>query len=293
MTFNSPPDGRTDRASHDERASARRRRRARGFTLTELIVVIGIIVLVLSIATPMIARAWRQGDRVRTAADLQAIATALEAYRQDHGDYPEVAPPPTPGVTGFDGARTLCRALIGQLDTDGIAGPGFRKRQSPGSDGRPGTADDVYGGRNYGPYLAADKFRLDDPLPKPGEPSTNLAGYAMLDRYNRPILYYRAVGRPNIRLARGFFGVAADKSLYNADDNLAIKRVDLAPVLGDINANGMIDGNESPAHEGPYILWSAGPDETFGAQASAAPPVTGPVDAKDVAKCDDITNFRQ
>ena len=90
-------------------SSTPRPAKRRGFTLTEMLVVIGIIVLVLSIATPMIARAWRQGDRTRMAADLQAIATALEAYRQDHGSYPVIGPPPTGIDTNFDGARMLCR----------------------------------------------------------------------------------------------------------------------------------------------------------------------------------------
>lgn len=289
MTSNSPPAGRIDRASHDLRASAPQWRSARGFTLTELIVVIGIIVLVLSIATPMISRAWRNGDRARTSADLQAIATALEAYRQDHGDYPEVPPPTSGSPLEYQGAVTLCRALIGPADAappngDGADGPGFRTRGKSG--------------RVYGPYLKPESFSL-------GNPSTSTTAgtgpdrrpfFAILDRYNKPILYYRAIGKPNIRLAKGFVWVTAppaDKPMYNAHDNRAVSRLILSPILGDLNANGMIDGNESPAHEGPFVLWSGGPDETFGVNASAAPPVTGPVDAKDLEKCDDITNFRQ
>src|SRR4051812_23042576 len=87
----------------------------RGFTLVEMLVVIGIIVVVVGLATPMITRAWRAGDRAATLADLQAIATALEAYKQDHGDYPRITETTafSAGPNDYTGARMLCRALIG------------------------------------------------------------------------------------------------------------------------------------------------------------------------------------
>src|SRR5688500_18624812 len=84
----------------------------RGFTLTEMLVVIGIIVLVLGITTPMITRAWRTGDRTRSAADLAAISTALEAYRQDHKMYPPVGA----ANTGF---AVLAKALAAPGGTTG------------------------------------------------------------------------------------------------------------------------------------------------------------------------------
>lgn len=62
-----------------------------GFTLTELLVVIGIIVLLVGILLPMVMRAYRGADRQRTASDLNAIAVALDAYKADFGDYPRPA----------------------------------------------------------------------------------------------------------------------------------------------------------------------------------------------------------
>ena len=64
----------------------------RGFTLVELLVVIGIIVLLFSIATPIVLTARRNADRVRTQSDLNAIAQALEAYKNDFRDYPRPDP---------------------------------------------------------------------------------------------------------------------------------------------------------------------------------------------------------
>jgi prepilin-type N-terminal cleavage/methylation domain-containing protein len=280
---------------------------ARGFTLTEMLVVIGIIVLVLGIATPMVTRAWRAGDRARTQADLAAIASALEAYRQDHADYPQIAPPPAPIDVEYNGARMLYRALIGPgpqahpepaFISDGkgpdlvkpdplLPGPGFRTR---------GTS-----GRVYGPYLKPEQFKFGDPSGREGAAPGH---HAFLDRYNKPILYYRAVGKPNIRLDKGYVWYRGDndKPLYNASDNWnpgpqrgAMSRETLSHMLGDSNNNGRIDEvaalTEIPAHEGPFLLWSTGPDEIFGPPPGLTMSNV-PQIRKAVEKSDDITNFR-
>ena len=278
------------------------RRARRGFTLTEMLVVIGIIVLVLSIATPMVTRAWRAGDRTRTAADLQAIASALEAYKTDHGSYPQVARPWAAAPDDFNGARMLCRALIA---------PGPETHTSPAyiSDGKgadvtpadpkqPGPGFRTRGttGRVYGPYLPPERFKLGDPSGTQIEP-----GYlAIVDRYNRPILYYPATGKPNIRLAKSYTGerTGSDKPMYNTLDNKNA-RPDvpnaLGIMLGDWDADGMIEPGgtppEAPAFEGPFILWCAGPDEVFGPPAGMA--LSSPdLARKGVEKSDDVTNFR-
>jgi hypothetical protein len=145
----------------------------------------------------------------------------------------------------------------------------------------------------YGPYLPIDRFKLGDP-----SGTNTIPGYlAIMDKYNRPILYYGTIDKPNIRLARGLVGSRPpDRPLYNILDNrgamASMPLPSFAMMLGDKNGNGMIDPTENPAYEGPYLLWCAGPDELFGAQASAAPPVTL-LDSKDADRCDDITNFRQ
>jgi type II secretory pathway pseudopilin PulG len=285
-----------------------------------MLVVIGIVILVLSIATPMVTRAWKSGDRTRMAADLQAIAGALEAYRQDHGRYPQVGPAPTGIPEDFHGARMLCRALIGpgpeyhkseMYIADGKGkdpapgvtfnwtepGPGFRTRGSQQSDYKPFT------GTVYGPYLKVDQFKIGNPT-LPGD-SENIPGFlALLDRYNRPILYYSANGKPNVRLPKAFIadwdfkkGAGVSIPMYNVRDNLAIPLTDVAPMLGDLNSNGQIDAaatggvEEAPAHEGPYVLWSAGPDEQFG-PAVGMPRTTPDEVRKAVERSDDVTNFR-
>jgi prepilin-type N-terminal cleavage/methylation domain-containing protein len=101
--------------------SRSRRHPARAFTLTELLVVIGIIVLLAGLAVPMVLRAYKQGNKTRTKADLNTIAIALNAYKGDFGDYPRVMDSVFPQANGVQfaikgnnlGPTVLCKALIG------------------------------------------------------------------------------------------------------------------------------------------------------------------------------------
>jgi hypothetical protein len=63
----------------------------------------------------------RQGQRARTAADLNAIATALEAYKTDFGDYPRLIYGGTLPYNGTgSGASLLGKALLGLGGQDGV-----------------------------------------------------------------------------------------------------------------------------------------------------------------------------
>ena len=68
------------------------RREPRGFTLTEIVVVVGILLILAGILLPMGMKAYSNAGRARDAADLQAIAVALDAYKADMGDYPRLPP---------------------------------------------------------------------------------------------------------------------------------------------------------------------------------------------------------
>ena len=74
------------------------RKTKNGFTLVELLVVIGIIALLISILLPALGRARESAQRTACAAKLHFIMTAAQMHRQDHGDYYPLVGVITPGL---------------------------------------------------------------------------------------------------------------------------------------------------------------------------------------------------
>ena len=60
----------------------------KGFTLVELLVVIAIIAVLAGIATPLILKAQKSGDRIKALANSKSVAAALMSFKQDKGAYP-------------------------------------------------------------------------------------------------------------------------------------------------------------------------------------------------------------
>src|SRR5579862_2745926 len=131
----------------------------KGFTLVEMLIVIGVIVLMAALLLPAIGRARRTAARTALSADMQTIAAGIDAYRLDFKDIPRPdrnCPPP------FQGSEILCWALIapGNAAFDGADGFGFRKRGIEG--------------QVYGPYVTPGSFRLGTVTTSPGvKPTLN------------------------------------------------------------------------------------------------------------------------
>jgi len=77
-------------------------RRSRGFSLVEFLVVIGIVVILISIFVPYIAKVRESDHRARCAENLRALMSALRSYAQSNkGAFPRVTYDPAHNPDGY------------------------------------------------------------------------------------------------------------------------------------------------------------------------------------------------
>ncbi len=149
----------------------RNRTGALGFTIVELLVVIGIIAILVTLLIPAITTVRNSAKELKTQSTFTAMAAGLEAYRNATGEpyppsrgddannplkitspysYPD---PPGPVEVAVTGANMVVYALVG-ADLQGTAG----FKDVPRTGGSPGFWDnldnlpDCGGGGNHGLY---------------------------------------------------------------------------------------------------------------------------------------------
>jgi prepilin-type N-terminal cleavage/methylation domain-containing protein/prepilin-type processing-associated H-X9-DG protein len=86
-----------------------RRRQLPGFTLVELLVVIGIIALLISILLPSLSKARETANRAKCASNLRQMGQAMQLYaNENNGAFPR---------TQYDGAKNM-RGAIADVTLD-------------------------------------------------------------------------------------------------------------------------------------------------------------------------------
>jgi type II secretory pathway pseudopilin PulG len=242
----------------------RKQGHARGFTMVEILVSIGIIVLLMALLIPYVSRAVKQSTRMRAQGDFQAISTALEAYRQEFGDIPRIPLDSTGTPMKNTGAAILAKALLGPFG-DGYNGAVPDASDPPQYSGSSSykAGDCVWAASPNVTYVALrdmpantdptnaatfpfwTKFDPHDGADGPGfrvrqggkvfppylDPAkVKTQGCAIIDPYGHPILYFPArPGRINPALANSSPGAYVDQSplsMFNANDNFDACRRD-------------------------------------------------------------------
>ncbi len=194
------------------------RRRPTGFTMTEMLIVIGLIVLLIGILLPAIAGVQRQARITRTTALMEDFASACAIFEQQHGVAPGVIPEDVlandPLISGTENA--LLHLLGGYRllrPTDGPTSDAFARYNAPG-DFESGATElvftgpngatwrlkinlDFYGlgpvidGKQYDPYFspgAGDLVAVQGQLGQNQVPILDL-----VDAWGSPIIYVRRV----------------------------------------------------------------------------------------------------
>lgn len=104
----------------------RRRLGRRGFTLVELLVVIGIIGLLLSLLLPALTAVRRRTRSLQCTSNLRQLANALICYANDHrGAFPINMAMPSPGRSWSDPERAgkFLMGITGSKKRGGGGGP--------------------------------------------------------------------------------------------------------------------------------------------------------------------------
>ncbi len=274
-------------------------RKKTGLTIIELLIVLGIIALLVGLLLPSLSAVKKMAKETKQKAQFATIELALEAFKNDYGDYPPSDRSRVARI--YAGSQKLAEALLG-WDLLGFhpnsawRGDGLDEQRGPGSydpaqtrdingDGIPDTFDE-----RKGPYLElanVGAFRLLDLF------GTNAAGpldpntFVICDvfgakkismangkivRAGAPILYYKAdTSRKMIR------------TIYDVFDNFALIGIKQMAdrrehplmrtgIFYDYIKNPKITARDWPYRPDSYILISAGADGLYGTP-------------------DDITNF--
>ena len=271
-------------------------RKKTGLTIIELLIVLGIIALLVGLLLPAVSAVKKMAKETKQKAQFATIELALEAFKNDYGDYPPSDRSQVARI--YAGSQKLAEALLG-WDLLGFhpnsawRGDGLDEQRGPGTydpaqtrdingDGIPDTFDE-----RKGPYLelaTASAFKLVDLFRL--NPIGSLAPdtFVICDVFGKekivlpngkttkagaPILYYRA--NTSEKTIRGIYRVSDNEALVVIKQQ-ADGRVHLLVdptnqyefFYNDYIRDPKITARPWPYRPDSYILISAGADGLYG-----------------------------
>lgn len=258
------------------------RTRQRGFTVLELMTVVGVILVLIGILIPVVNVALRNSKKNAIISMTNAIKTGLQQYEADFSGFP----PSNHEELGdnkigrlmnqWEGGEILTQMMIGHLSDrdnegtplDGYQGLGFRANFDKG--------------RVYGPYVDIRSEANITESPITGSTHSNALVFTVVGSgVKTPILYYK--GRSSTAFRSGDFDKTASSILgrqgrFNTEENAKLadppsgrdpdKVVEFlkTPRDKDGPTDEFKDSLRASMNTAKYLLIGAGVDDIFGTE---------------------------
>lgn len=272
------------------------RSRPGGFTLLELLVSIGIIVILIGILLPVISNVRRAAYDANSRSQIMSLVQAIERYRQEFIAYPGPLPnstiiansPAAPtGLVNATGTENLVLALMGGLKLTVGTSPVLPVLYDAADVGRGPMTLNPMNYKRIAAYINVPKGELSD-----GAMNT-MSGYSgygdtqvpdILDRFPdpMPVLYLRAkvgaggiiadnnnpdVYQYDLRQIAGYISGKADnglQSLGGFSASVADRPANALAYFKHPQLGGSNNAAGTPRQKDGFILISAGKDRLYG-----------------------------